>query len=96
MASRSKKKMSFERHAEVGDELRRIRGFITKLTVEIANAYPVNGKKGKAFRALRKAEWNIDQVRSELENRMYEDYPQDATTRVYYGGVDQLESTTKP
>ncbi len=38
--------MSFERHVEVGNELKRIRKFLTKLSVEIGNAYPVTEEKG--------------------------------------------------
>lgn len=93
MASKSKKKISFERHVEIGDELKRTRTFLVTLAVEVGNAYPLTGKKGKAYRALEKAYSSIDQARSELENRMYEDYPQEANTHIYYGESSSSEIT---
>lgn len=94
MAGRPKGQISFERHVEIGNELKRIRGLLVTLAVEIGNAYPVTGQKGKAYRALGKAYSSIDQVRSELEERMYEEYPQEANTHIYYGESSLSEATS--
>ena len=81
----TKTPLSFERHVEIGQELKRVKRILTSLTVEVGNAYPVTGEKGAAHRRLALANAQLSEARSALENRMFADYPELAETSVYYG-----------
>ena len=62
----------------VAVELRRIRNDLVEMHVHVANTF---GKKYD----LRKAHETIDHVRSQLEDKMFEDFPEEASVDIFYG-----------
>lgn len=83
MARRRKTGLDMARHQEIGLELARIRDRLTTLTAEIGNAYP---KDSKAARLAGRVVGPVDQLRAELDSRMFSEHPADerATVHVYY------------
>lgn len=75
--------LNMARHQEIGLELARIRDRLTVLSAEIGNAYP---KDSKAARLAGRIVAPVDQLRSELDSRMFSEHPGDdrATVHVYY------------
>lgn len=90
MASRRKKSISFERHQEIGQQLKRIRSDLLRLSIEFGNAYPVSGPRSRARKAIQKAWQYIDSARCSAEDNYAADYPDKWTTKTYYG-VDEEE-----
>jgi hypothetical protein len=75
--------LDIPRHQEIGLELARIRDRLTILSAEIGNAYP---KDSKTARLAGRIVGPVDQLRAELDIRMFSEHPDDdaATTYVYY------------
>jgi hypothetical protein len=78
--------LSLERHKEIGKELKQMHNDISSLLVEVGNAYPISGKRGKALKHIQQISNSLIEARSELENLLFQDFPDDATTKFYYGG----------
>jgi len=83
----AKRKMgiSFERHKEIGAELRKISETLTKMAVEFANAYPKSGHYGRALKGLDKALKGVNDARCYAEENLFKDHPDKASTKIYYG-----------
>ena len=83
-----KPRFSFEKHKNTGSKLKRARGELLTLSVEIANSYP---HTAKVCRLANKAVSAIDDLRSELDNQLFKDCPaetsRDEWKDVYYGGA---------
>ena len=77
-----KPRFSFEKHQEVGMELKVIRNYLSTLSVEICNAYPL---QEKVSRRARRACDAIEELRSSLENCLCKKYSQEDCRDVYYG-----------
>lgn len=75
--------LTMARHREIGAELRVMRDTLVTLAVEIGNAYPVTSRHyGVGERA-----WTaVDRLRSRLDSAMFVEHPDEASTKVYYGG----------
>ena len=67
-----KPRFSFEKHQEVGKELKVIRDHLLKLSVEIRTAYP---KQAKVSRQSEKVYKAIDELRNVLDDCFFEEYP---------------------
>ena len=80
-----KPRFSFEKHQEVGKELKVIRNHLLRLSVEICNAYP---KQEKVSRQSEKAYEAIDGLRNVLDNCFLEEYPDEDYRGVYYGKME--------
>lgn len=91
MASKRKSGLSIERHRQIGRELARIQDWLTCLDVEIDNAYPRKSRVSNLCYRLWRPGSVICQLRMELENRMFEEYPDDpsAITHVYFPGRER-------
>lgn len=79
MSSR-KSGLDMGRHQEIGLELARIRDRLTTLSAEIGNAYP---KGSKAARLANRVVEPLDQLRAELDSRMFSEHPDDDAASVY-------------
>lgn len=71
-------------YRKAGKELGEMRDALVVLDVWIANTF---GKKYRVDVRVRKG--SIDQVRSDLEDKMFKDFPDDATHNVFYGGANR-------
>ncbi|MBT2401509.1 hypothetical protein [Streptomyces sp. ISL-100] len=79
-----KPKLTVEEHASIGARLAGIRDELTTLYVELANAYPQSGPEAAPARKAEKALKSIDDARSDLENALYWEHPEQAATTTYY------------
>jgi hypothetical protein len=86
--------LSPERHTEIGRELAWISDRLTALAVEIANAYPKNGRVSRTALGLIEGRNSLPGLRHVLEDEMFRQYggadvlggddPGWCTTRVYF------------
>ena len=77
--------LPMEWHRNTGAYLSGVHRRITRLALEVGNAYPLNNK---AARAMRKVDRLLAEVRSELENNMGKEHEvRDRTDflSIYYG-----------
>jgi len=65
-------------YIDVAGELRRIRNDLVETRTRVSNTF------GKKF-DLQKACKNIDMIRSRLEDKMFVDFPDEASTDIFYG-----------
>ena len=79
--------LTYERHVEIGEALNRMQSMLTHLQCEIGNAYPVSGKRGRAYVNIIKALKFVGITRCCLEDNLYDDHPDKANTKIYYGGA---------
>jgi hypothetical protein len=84
-----KRGLSFDRHKEIGKKLSEIDDYLTHIACEIGNAYPLNIRNGKPFRALGKTRSGFSMLRSELEELFYKDCPDQASKYIYYPGAQR-------
>ena len=80
-----------DRHQKIGTALYKMQNALRDLQVEIGNTYSLNSKE---IGLLDRAVSLMDQIRSELENRMFKEYP-DAPLRTYYPGGSPQNSERK-
>lgn len=81
-----KERLTMADHKAAGDVLKLHTEQLIELLVKVSNAYPRTGKySGRAIRHLSKAVKDLSIVRSNLEEEMAKDYPQEWETSVYYG-----------
>ena len=82
--------LTLERHREIGGELKEMFNKLIDLTVEVGNAYPVTGDRGRPYIRLSKAHKEISIARSILEDLLYAEHPEDATIDFYYNGKEKI------
>lgn len=87
-----KEKMSFERHKEIAEELKKIDSFLVHLYVEFANSYARTNTGGpygyyneNLLKALNKTKYNLFVVRNHAENIMVTQYAEEGFLGVYFG-----------
>ncbi len=82
-------------HEVIGTELQKMRDQLVSLCVTISNAYGVT-KSRKAVRACTRAYEQIDILRSELDDFVCQEHPNDSTvTRTYFSGSDSENKIIK-
>ncbi|ASY37039.1 MULTISPECIES: hypothetical protein [unclassified Streptomyces] len=91
-----KPKLSFEEHVEMGRRLASLRDELTHQRVKIANAYPLSGPAAVPANKLEAAVKAIDLARSELENALFREHPDEARTSVYYPPSEERAAFTDP
>ena len=77
-----KPRFSFEKHQEVGKELKKIRDYLVWLSVEVGTAYP---KTERVSRQAFRAHEAVDKLRSLLDDCFCEEYPYEDEQGVYFG-----------
>ena len=80
--------ISFERHQEIGAELKEMSERLVKLMVEFGNAYPLSGREGKAHSYLSKARHAITDARAFAEETYFREHREKADLNTYYPGQD--------
>lgn len=83
--------LSFERHQEIGEELKRMQRFITSLCVEFSNAYPLSGRMARPYKSLSKVDHYLSEARCWAEENLATEYPDQFTTDIYYGRLSQSD-----
>ena len=85
--------MTMDQHKQVGRKLQAARNMLTTMSVELAHIY---GKTKGPSVLLGKAADIIDKARSELDNRLFEEYPNLKTADgIYYGATHDPSDPTK-
>ncbi|MFC9758866.1 hypothetical protein [Streptomyces sp. NPDC056921] len=79
-----KQKLTVEEHTQLGQRLAVMRDELATLQVQLASAYPRTGPAAAPARNLEKARKAIDEARSDLENALYREYPEQAATTIYH------------
>lgn len=79
-----KPKLTFEEHVEMGQVLASLRDELQTRHVQLSNAYPQSGPSAAAARKLQRAKLAVEEARTELENALYREHPEQAETAVYY------------
>lgn len=84
-----KSRFTWDRHLEVGKQLKTISRQLQKLHVEIANAYPI---QSKAARRVKAAYDKVLDLRCEMDNVVGRDCPNKTNSelnKVYYGNKQE-------
>lgn len=77
--------LTFERHQEIGAELKEMYNRLQSLAVEFSHAYP---RSNSAYRELCKATEALGGARSGAEDNLFKEHTDRATTKIYYGGQE--------
>ena len=78
-----------EEHAQVGEQLKAIRRDLMAIRQLVSERYGTSKKPAAlAYAAFA----HIDRLRSELDNRCFEDLGPEATPRIYYGAAPDAEA----
>ncbi|MEV6165609.1 hypothetical protein AB0L71_27595 [Streptomyces sp. NPDC052052] len=83
-----KKRLTLGEHTQLGRHLAVIRDELTTLHVQLGNAYPHTGPESGPARNLAKATKALDEARSSLENFLFREHPEQATTHIYYPATE--------
>ncbi len=86
---------SWERHLEVGKQLKTISGQLLKLSTEIANTYPI---QSKATRRAKSAYKKVLDLRCEMDNVVGHDCSNKTDSelnKVYYGSEEEQTAQAK-
>lgn len=83
-AMASKSRPTLDEHTELGSVLAGLRDELQRCATQLRNAYPQSGPEAQPARKLTDAFKAVDEARSLLENALYREYPQEATTHIYY------------
>jgi hypothetical protein len=78
--------LSLQRHLDIGRRLRELQQELTHLTVEVGNAYPLAAKFPQAIRRTSEA---LSRARSEGDNQLSDEHPQQWSASVSYPGSGQ-------
>lgn len=89
--SKRKPGLSFERHQEIGNELKRMQRVITSLCVEFGNAYPISGRMARPYKALDKVDKYLSEARCWAEENLAKEHPEKFTTHIYYGNLSESD-----
>lgn len=84
-----KYKPTFEEYELMGKQLKLLNHFLCMSDVFISNK--VGKTKVDKICDLWKIEKKINQLRSQLEEMMFQDYPIQSSTHVFYGNCDELK-----
>lgn len=82
MMGKRKEGFTVEQHWEAGARLWRMQEEATRLSVDAGNAYAQHDLVVKQLKRINKA---ISELRNHLDNRMCTAYPEEFSTKVYYG-----------
>lgn len=80
--------ITVERYHELGLRIRQLNDEFIHLCVEMGKHYPVQSKLNIL---LNKVERDLRNLRSEAEDQMFRDYPEQASIRIFYGSWDKAE-----
>ncbi len=83
--------LTLDQHRAVGCRLGKLQDELTTLVCLIGNAYPVNSKP---VRMVGKAHDALSRLRCELDNVVFREHGDAASTQVYYGGPHHPDDTT--
>jgi hypothetical protein len=86
-----KPKLTEAQHAALGDQLRAMNGDVLDLRVLLSNACGKTSKEARAALAIHKA---LVTLRSELDSRLFRDFPDNADVARYFGPC-VAKTTTK-
>lgn len=84
--NKKQNKLTLETHKKYGEFLRDIRNEIVEMCTVLRNSYAQTKDGNKAVTKLSKAYRAIDEARSLLEEELFKEYKDEATTKIYYGG----------
>lgn len=75
-----KKSHTLEEYKEIGERFKHLDDLLGELIIMV-------GKKGKLKYGdkIFKVSWKLNDIRSDLENEMFKDYPEEATIDYFYG-----------
>ncbi|MBT2439943.1 hypothetical protein J7E93_07370 [Streptomyces sp. ISL-36] len=79
-----KPRLSFEEHVEMGRALASMRDEVQKRWIQLENAYPRSGQQGVPAKKLEAAFNALETARTELDHLMFQEHPEEGTTKVYY------------
>jgi len=85
-----RKRLDFARHKEIGLYLYRLNDEIGELLCEVSNA---EGRNARITQNLEKIYQTIFKIRSQMENILFRDYPNQADIFIYYPGSSRNEMT---
>ena len=88
----TKKRLTIDEHKQIAAQLFQIREQLIHISVMVLNAYP---HKRKFVSLPGKAMNMIDQLRSDLEDEMFEDFPNQADVYIYYPGSQERPRPTE-
>jgi hypothetical protein len=78
----TKSRFSYAKHKVTGCTLKQMHDALVHLQVDIHNSYP---QSAKVYDLSTKAAKALDELRSELDNQLFRDCPNDDYRDVYYG-----------
>lgn len=84
----TKTPLTIAEHEDFGAVLAGIRSELLGRKVRLENGYARTGADGAAARLQQKAISALDDARSELDSRLYREFPHDARPQVYYPAAD--------
>ena len=85
--ARKEKRMSFDRHQDIGLKLEKMRLQLIDLQIEFSNVY---GKTSKIARNCKTAHKQLDQLKSVCDDQVCSEYPdREDAIKVYYGRSDE-------
>ena len=91
--ARKEKRMSFDRHQEIGLELEKMRLQLIDLHMEFSKVY---GKTSKIAQNCKAAHRKLDQLKSVCDNQIRSEYPErDDAIKAYYGRSDEAAKHVK-
>ncbi|MGW8364548.1 hypothetical protein ACWGK1_28790 [Streptomyces wedmorensis] len=79
-----KPRLTFEEHLEMGRSLSSMRDELQRRAIQLANAYPRYGQEGIPAKKLDAAFEALETARTELDHLMFQEHPEQGTTKVYY------------
>jgi len=82
-----RQRLTYREHITLGKELYKMRNCMVKRAVQISNAYGVSKKPGKL---ADRAYTVIDNLRCEMDDQLYRDYPGIANPYIYYPNEQNL------
>lgn len=79
----TKPRLTFEEHDELGARLTAMRHELLTLGTQLMNAYPRSGRESLPAKKLDEARDILAVALHELEDRLYDEHPRQASTDVY-------------
>lgn len=80
--------LSFERHQEIGPELKHINERLRQISTELSAAYPFSGELSRPYKNLRAAVNAVSDARAHLEHNYFKEHRGKAHFETYYAGQD--------
>lgn len=71
-------------YIEIAKELQHIRNELVHMSVRISGTFGKTKMRKEGF-DISNAYKTVDKARSKLEDKMFEDFPDEATTHIFYG-----------